>query len=293
MPLFSMTGFGRREGTLHNQQICLELRSVNNRYLDIFSKLPRHLNYLENSLRQQIRSRLVRGSISLTVSVIGDSANQSPLTYNTRLVENYLQMAEDISRRFKVAGKVELSHILALPDLFSGGDNSITDAHTSEFLQELLDKAIDDLLVMREQEGASLERDLRARVLKMQSLLQEILSLEPMRIVALRDRYLTRLQSLITDREIDPIRLHQEIGKMAERLDISEEITRFGAHCAFFLQTLGEASNQGKKLNFILQEMTREANTLGTKCLDAGISALAVSLKDEVETIREQVQNIQ
>ena len=288
-----MTGYGKRESTFNGISCQIEIRSVNNRFLDITSRLPRHMAGLENTIRTNVRSRLARGSVNCSVILGQGERDNIPTSWSEPLVREYVRLAREIQEKFHLSGEISINQVLALPDLFSysetNSDNAALEAHV---LSEI-DKTLDAVVEMRLHEGANLAHDLRARLQRIDGILDHIATLDPTRIQYWRDRFSERIKTLMGEAELDPIRVVQEASIIADRLDITEEITRFRSHNKLFLAALDETANQGKKLNFILQEMGREANTLGTKCQSAEITALAIQLKDEVETIREQVQNIE
>lgn len=288
-----MTGYGKRESLFQGVSCQVEIRSVNGRFLDISCRLPRQLAAQENAVRTAIRARLARGSVNCSVVLGQGEQGTMPVAWNETLVREYLRLAHEIQAKFALPGEVRIDQVLALPELFtysdSGAEASALEAHV---LSEI-DKALDSVVEMRLQEGANLARDLNTRVSRIDGILDRIAVLDPERIAYWRDRFSERIKALVGEAGLDPLRVVQEASIIADRLDITEEITRFRSHNKLFVAALDESANQGKKLNFILQEMGREANTLGTKCQSAEIAALAISLKDEVETIREQVQNIE
>jgi len=293
MPISSMTGYGRSDSSWHDAPFTVEVRSVNSRFLETTCKLPKRLAHLEALVRNTIRSQITRGSLTCQVIMgLGDK-DTVPFSYNDRLVQETIRIAHEIQQKYGISGEISIQQILALPDLFqfseSGDDAKALEIH----LVNEVSKALAAMQVMRIQEGTNLANDLRTRVQHLNEILDQVSQLDPGRIQYWRDRFTGRLRELMGDKGLDPLRVLQEASIIADRLDITEEITRFRSHNKLFLQALDEASNQGKKLNFILQEMGREANTLGTKCQTAEIAALAIALKDEVETIREQVQNIE
>jgi len=293
MALSSMTGYGRSDSTWHDAPFSVEVRSVNSRFLETTCKLPKSLAHLEALLRSTIRGQINRGSLTCIITMGQGEKDTVPVSYNERLVQETIRIAREIQTKHGLAGEVTISQILSLPDVFqfneSGADAQALEAH---LISEVA-KAIANLQVMREQEGANLARDLRSRVSRLNDLLDQVSVLDPGRIQYWRDRFTARVKELMGDHGLDPMRVLQEASIIADRLDITEEITRFRSHNQLFVKALDENANQGKKLNFILQEMGREANTLGTKCQTAEIAAIAIALKDEVETIREQVQNIE
>ena len=288
-----MTGYGRSDSSWRDASFSVEVRSVNNRFLEVGCKLPKNLAHLETLLRTTVRAHLTRGSVTCIVTMGQGDKDTVPVAYNERMVQEYLRIAREIQAKHGLAGDISIAQLLTLPDLFqftgSGADDQALEAH----LVQQIEKALEALKAMRILEGKNLADDLRTRVHRLDTILDQIAVLDPGRIQYWRDRFTTRVQELMGETSLDPVRVLQEASIIADRLDITEEIIRFKSHNQLFLKALDEPSNQGKKLNFILQEMGREANTLGTKCQTAEIAALAIALKDEAETIREQVQNIE
>ncbi len=288
-----MTGYGRSDSTFANTPVSIEVRTVNGRFLETSVKLPKNLAHLEASIRSAIRAQINRGSVSCCITMAQGEKGNIPTGYNQALVQEYLRIAKQIQTDNNLSGEVSLKEVLSLPDLLQFAESGDQSADLEAHIYAELEKALDALKAMRLQEGANLAADLKSRVAKLDASLEQIAVLDPERIAYWRDRFQARVQELMGESTLDPVRVLQEASIIADRLDITEEITRFRSHNQLFLKALDEPSNQGKKLNFILQEMGREANTLGTKCQTAAIAAIAISLKDEIETIREQVQNIE
>jgi uncharacterized protein (TIGR00255 family) len=292
MAIISMTGYGKDEFKLHGTQCTVEVRSVNNRFLEISCHLPKTFSYLEFALKEEVKKFLARGSVNLTVT-FGDSEEGSvPTGYSTEAVEAYLKIANDIKTKYHLTGEPTLEQVLSLPNVLVY-ESEEDQKETEELIKASLDRALQSLVQMREKEGLNLKKDLEARVHEMDSILDEVKVLDPERIVEWKQKFEERLQKLVGEAGLDPVRVTQEASIIADRLDFNEEITRFKSHNKLFLATLEQGANQGKKLTFILQEMGREANTLATKCQSAKIAALAIRLKDSVETIREQTMNIE
>ncbi len=292
MAILSITGFGKSESMFNGISCVIEVRSVNNRFLDISCKLPKNLAYLENSFKNQIKEKLVRGSVIFSVTLGAGTAGNIPVSYNETAIEKFVAITKAMQAKFGVSGDIKLEHILALPEVLQfsdcGSDNEALEKH----LAAELDNALDQVTEMRAKEGANLAADLTNRVNHLNDVLSKVEVLDPQRIENWKVKFRDRLNVLLADTEIDEVRLLQEACIMADKLDIKEEITRFKSHNKLFLNALKEGGAQGKNLGFILQEMGREANTLGTKCQSAEIAALAIELKNEVECIREQSLNI-
>lgn len=293
MSLFSMTGYGKSESNFHGTPCTVEVRSVNNRFLDIVCKLPKELSYFEPEIKNIIKAKLSRGSLNVVITLGANESSSIPRSYNKELVEAILNIAKNIQETHNIQGEVRLEHLLNQPEIFSyKNDSSLEDAFSSHIANEL-EKALSALIEMRKIEGENLKKDLLTRLDTLENTLDKIEPLDPLRIISWKEKFQERLKVLLGETEIDPARILQEASITADKLDINEEITRFRSHNKLFLKAIQEGGSQGKKMNFILQEMGREANTLGTKCQDAEIQSLAILLKDEIESMREQVMNLE
>lgn len=298
MSIISMTGFGKSESTLNGTTCVIEVRSVNSRFLEISSKIPKNFAYLENDLKAIIKDKLARGSVNLSITLGEGAVGNIPVCYNDTAVAKFVEITKAMLNEMQakygnlIEHEIKLEHILAIPEVLqftdAGADNEAWAAH----LKKELGKALDGVIAMREKEGANLAADLTKRVAHLENVLAKIEVLDPQRIETWKVKFKERVDALMKDSEIDDVRLLQEACIMADKLDIHEEITRFHSHNKLFLDALKKGGAQGKNLGFILQEMGREANTLGTKCQSAEIAALAIELKNEIECIREQSLNI-
>ena len=293
MAVLSMTGYGKTEFYFKDKQCTIEIRSVNNRFLDIVTKIPKEISFIENDLKALVKSKLYRGTINISITLKTSETEAIPVSYNEKAIEALLKITNEIKAKYNVTGNVSIENILTLPDILIYENNSEDSVLLKEKILENTEIAVQDLIEMRKQEGANLILDLKKRILHLEQLLDEIKILDPRRIVSWKEKFQERLKILLNDTEIDETRLLQEASIIADKLDINEEITRFKSHNKLFLSILEASGAQGKKLNFVLQEMGREANTLGTKSQDAKIQALAIELKDEVESMREQIMNIE
>ena len=292
MSIISMTGFGKSESTLNGVSCVIEVRSVNSRFLEISSKIPKNFAYLENDLKAQIKEKLARGSVNMSITLGEGNVGNIPVCYNEAAISKFVEITKAMQAKYGIAGEIKLEHVLSIPEVLqftdAGADNEAWEKH----LKAELNKALDGVIAMREKEGANLAADLEKRVNHLNAVLDKVEVLDPQRIETWKVKFRERINSLMKDSEIDDVRLLQEACIMADKLDIHEEITRFRSHNKLFLDALKKGGAQGKNLGFILQEMGREANTLGTKCQSAEIAALAIELKNEIECIREQSLNI-
>lgn len=292
MSIISMTGFGKSESNFQGTSCVIEVRSVNSRFLEISSRIPKNFAYLENDFKNLIKEKLSRGSVNFSITLGAGSVGNIPVCYNEEAIGKFVDITKAMQTKFGIAGEIKLEHVLSIPEVLqftdAGADNEAWEKH----LTAELSKALDGVNAMREKEGANLALDLERRVKHLNEVLDKVEVLDPKRIDIWKDKFRERINGLMKDTEIDEVRLLQEACIMADKLDIHEEITRFRSHNKLFLDALAKGGAQGKNLGFILQEMGREANTLGTKCQSADIAALAIELKNEIECIREQSLNI-
>lgn len=295
--LTSMTGFGRGEHTGEfGISVTAEIRSVNSRFLETSVRLPRTMSEREFEVREIIRKGLGRGKINLNVTITsGDDAASVALTVNEVAARGYFLLLDKLRTVAGVTAEITLRDLTSFSDVFVS-DGAGTDRAAEEWhvVQESIRKAIDSLNGMRQQEGAELEKDFRNRIANLESIVNAV---EVQSKDAAKDEYTAlkqRVAELIGDSAVlNSERLELEIALLAERLDITEEIVRFRSHIKFFLEALESKEPSGRKLNFLLQEMNREINTMGSKSTNAAIAHVVVGAKEEMEKIREQVQNIE
>lgn len=285
-----MTGYALVQDHIGSDKCTLEIRSVNGRFLECNIKIPKELIFCEQPLKQRIKEHITRGSVSVFINFEKVATGQN-IAADTSAIKQYLATAKWLEQKYAIPNDLSFSHLLAMPEVLNSETTSAAPEMEKDLLS-LLDIAMASFTQMRSQEGDFLEKDMRERIARIEVVLHEISDLAPQRVQKWQNKFAERIREL-SGEILDPVRISQEASILADRLDISEEIIRFHSHNALFLQTLDEPGKQGKKLNFILQEMGREANTLGTKCQDAYIAKLAITLKEEVESMREQVQNIE
>ncbi|MBS1904274.1 MAG: YicC family protein [Bacteroidetes bacterium] len=295
-----MTGFGRGEVTSSKEGSGLtataEIRSVNSRFLETSIRLPRTLSEREFEVRELIRKGLGRGKVSLNVTISGgdDSAN-IPLSVNETAAKGYFELLDRLRTITGVTAEITVRDLTSFNDVFlTDGASGARAAQEWELVQAAIVKAIENLNSMRKQEGAELEKDFRGRIATLETIVAEIEAKSADASKQEFERMKERVKELVDDPAvIKNERLELEIAILAERLDITEEIVRFRSHIKFFLEALDGSEAAGRKLNFLLQEMNREINTMGSKSGDAPLAHRVVVAKEELEKIREQVQNIE
>ncbi|MGB7574028.1 MAG: YicC/YloC family endoribonuclease [Thermodesulfobacteriota bacterium] len=291
--LKSMTGFGRAEGATTLGKVVVESRSVNHRYCDINIKLPKRLSLFENRVKEIVRSQVSRGRIDVSLRLDGVGEERVQLSVDLDLAEQYYRVLRDLKERLQLKDEVTLALLAGAKDLITAKEES---GDIEPYWQEVLPilkqsfKNMDD---MKRLEGESLTKDLQQRLEHIAQQLQIIKQQFPSRLKATFTRLHDRLRSLLEGMESDPLRFQQEVGFLAERMDITEEIVRGESHLAQFGTLLGGNEPVGRKMDFLLQEINREINTVSAKANDAEISQNVVEIKSELEKIREQVQNIE
>ena len=289
----SMTGFGAAEGDVGALRISVEARSVNHRFFNPTLKLPGALSHLEGELREALKARVARGHVTLAIWARDES--DSGLGIDEERVARYAAELKALQQRLGLAGEVELKTLLKLPQVFADNRRDSLPDLPADVILPLADEAIRRLQEMRAEEGDALERILRAHLELLAAALDRISRRAPVRLQEQHVRLSEAVQALVGKAGADPARIAQEVAIISERLDIAEEVNRFRAHLDAFRKSLdsGDPAGVGKRLGFILQEMLRETNTIGSKGADTAILAEVVSLKEELERMREQVENVE
>ncbi len=287
-----MTGFGTAEGAVGGARVTVEVRSVNHRFFNPSIKLPNALARWEVEVREALRRGIARGAVTLSARI--DHAAASGVGIDEHRLGEYVTRLRELQQRFGFSEPLDLATVLRLPEVVvSGGAEPA--AGTVEELLAVVDRAVAALTVMRGVEGERLAEYLVERLENVGSALDRIAERAPKRLVEQRDRLRASVREIAAGVSVDDARLEQEIAILADRLDVSEELSRFRAHLAAFRDTLraGPEDGVGKRLGFLLQEMLREANTTGSKANDAVVVGDVVLIKEELERTREQVENLE
>ncbi len=289
-----MTGYGRNEVGEPDNRLVIEVRSLNNRYLDIQLKSPRSLASLEARIRKYVQDRFARGRFDIFISRSGDQERPVRLAVNKTLAEHYIAVLRDLKTHYGLAGDVDLSLVAGFPDVVSTEETREDPETVWQNLYDGLKEALDELECMRAEEGAILAQDVAERLATIDGLIGKIRTKTPVTVELARKRMTDTLGRLLSEQP-DPVRIAQEIAILAERTDVTEELTRLGSHVSQFQAMLADSSPEGvgRKLDFLIQEIGREVNTIASKAMDAEISLNAVHIKAELEKIREQIQNIE
>lgn len=289
----SMTGYGRGEWQADDKRIEAEIRSFNHRYLDISIRLPRKLNPLEGQVRNLLKQRVSRGRLEVSVQLEDTSAGEQKLELDLSLAKDIHSALGILQKTLNLPGEIRLETLANFRDLFVRKEKEVDLEKEWASLQISLENALTSLDQMRQNEGLNLRNDFLDRLKTVEDLVQKIADQSPFSLKAARDRLAERVAELSGGLEVDPSRLAQEVAFLAERSDITEELVRLKSHLNQFREMLDRPEPMGRKMEFLLQEFNREANTIGSKANDAGISHLTVEIKSELEKMREQVQNVE
>lgn len=287
-----MTGISKAEATENGIKTTVEIKSLNGRYLEINSRLPRSISYKEIELRDTVKSIISRGSISINVTLEFESAAKM-FSIDEQTASAVFESLKSLNRKLKIKEQVKLEHLLTFSQFFNNQENNSDSELQWKIVKRTLITALKKIDQMRAKEGQQIIRDFQYRIKKVASAVEKIESLSVKRVMDEREKIRLRIAQLFESDEIDENRIQMEIVLVANRLDVSEECVRLRSHVKFFNETTKLNEPVGQKLNFLLQEMNREINTIGSKSDSAEISQIVIGVKEELERIREQVQNIE
>ncbi len=291
--LTSMTGFGRAEAKTDRGRFTVEVRSVNHRFLEISPRLPRPLSLLEPKVVEFVQQKVSRGKITVGVSMEGEGAGAVAVTFDRDLAARYLELARELREQHGVDGDLDVRTLLTLPQVLVREDQTLSEEEAWADLAPTLEKALEAFGGMRRREGEALARDLLERVGTIREAVDRVQACVPKVVEAVRVRLRDRLAEISEDAEYNRNRLEVELALFADRADITEECVRLRSHCDQFEEFVGDSQPAGRRLKFLLEEMHREVNTIGSKGQDTEISRDVLAMKEEVERIREQVLNIE
>jgi uncharacterized protein (TIGR00255 family) len=291
----SMTGYGRAEAAKDGVRLEIEIRSVNNRFLDLAIRLPRALSPLEGKVKEIVQSEVARGRVNVSVSLDEASAAAEEIDFDPAVAEATIAFLKKMKKQFRLAGEIEVGTLAAFPEIVKRRKKEWSEEELWPLAEKLLRKALKDFNAMRATEGKALAADLRKRVALLDRELDRIEKRSPKRALEAKEALRRRVNELLKSEsmQISEERLAAEVAILVDRMDCTEEVVRFRSHNAQFLECLDDGEAVGKRLNFLLQEMNREANTIGSKANDAEVARGAILLKEETEKIREQIQNIE
>ena len=288
-----MTGYGRAVETLLEREFTVEVRSVNNRYLDCNVKLPRSLAFAEDAVKQRVKGAVSRGKVDVFVSVGANGGEQVRVSLNRPVLEGYLEALRTMVADYGVKDDISTSTLSRLPEIFQVEKPQEDEDGLREALLQVTDRALEAYNAMRTTEGAALEADLRSRGETILGLISQVEAGSGQTVSDYRARLEAKMQEVLANTAIDESRIFQEAAIFADKVAVDEETVRLRSHLAQMNAMLTAGGPIGRKLDFLLQEMNREANTIGSKCSDLRLAQIVVEIKAELEKIREQTQNIE
>ena len=289
----SMTGYGRSVETRNGREFTVEVRSVNNRYLDCAVRLPRLVAFGEDAVKQAVKNTISRGKVDVFVSVRSEGGEQGTVTLNTALAEGYLAAMRQMAETFGLENDVKVSELSRLPEVFTVDKPEVDEEALLADLMAVTNEALAGYDAMRTTEGAALDHDLRSRGARILELVGQVEKQSPKTVSDYRARLEAKLREVLANTAIDESRILTEAAIFADKVAVDEETVRLRSHLHQMNAMLDAGGAIGRKLDFLLQEMNREANTIGSKCTDVAVARIVVDIKAELEKIREQVQNVE
>ncbi len=289
----SMTGFGRAQGSRDGINITVELKSVNSRYLEFNSRLPRGYLFLEDKLKSYLQSRISRGKVEMFVSIENIGNKDITVTLNKGYLDSYMSALADLSKTYGIKNKVTTADFIGMSDAFVIGRAEIDEESVSEAVLSVTAEAVDNFINMRRTEGAKLSEDVKSRARFILDKVSFVEEKSPETVTAYREKLEAKIRDLLGDAKFDESRIITETAIFADKVAVAEETVRLRSHIEQLTKMLDSDEAVGRKLDFIVQEMNRETNTIGSKASDLEIAQTVVEIKAEIEKIREQIQNIE
>jgi uncharacterized protein (TIGR00255 family) len=289
-----MTGFGKSEGVYENKHYTIEVRSVNSRFCEISFRYPKNLTPKDLDLKEIVRQKLTRGKIFVSVSLNNNGDNKLNLSVNKDVVKEYLNILKNIRKAIGSKEKIKVEHLLHFSEVLSAEQSEEIGDDEYQFICDLLKEALEDIGVMKMKEGDFLKKDISERLDIIEKEVEDIFETGKSKLPMVRNKVMERISQFLEDKSIlDEKRLELETIILLEKLDITEECVRLKSHIKYFRDCANSNEYAGRRLNFLIQEFNREINTIASKAMDAEISQKASYLKEEIEKIREQIQNIE
>ena len=289
----SMTGYGRCVETVGGREFTVELRSVNNRYLDCAVKLPRALSFAEDAVKQAVKGAISRGKVDVFISLRSESAQDVKITLNAPMVDGYIAAMRQMAKDYGIREDISVSLLSRMPDVFTVDKPEVDEEQLLSDLLSVVGKALERFDAMRTAEGNALENDLRSRGETILSLVEQVEAGSGQTVADYRTRLENKLKEVLANTAIDESRILTEAAIFSDKIAVDEETVRLRSHLDQMNNMLTTGGAIGRKLDFLLQEMNRESNTIGSKCTDVRLARIVVDIKAELEKIREQTQNIE
>ena len=289
----SMTGYGRAVETVNGREFTVELRSVNNRYLDCSVRLPRILSFAEDAVKQAVKASISRGKVDVFITVRSEAGDEVQVTLNKSVLQSYLAAMHQMVDEFGVKDDISVSAVSRLPEVFVIEKPQVDEEQLMADLMSVVAKALEGYDAMRKAEGEALDRDLRSRGETILTLVSQVEEGNGKTVSDYRIRLENKIREVLANTAIDESRILTEAAIFADKVAVDEETVRLRSHLKQMNSMLTTGGAVGRKLDFLLQEMNREANTIGSKCTDVNLARIVVDIKAELEKIREQTQNIE
>ena len=288
-----MTGYGRAVETVNGREFTVELRSVNNRYLDCSVRLPRILSFGEDAVKQAVKNSISRGKVDVYISVRSENGDEVQVNLNKAVLESYLTAMRQMVAEYGVVDDISASAVSRLPEVFTLEKPQVDEEQLLADLMTVVGKALEGYDAMRRTEGEALDRDLRSRGQTILDLVAQVETGNAQTVIDYRTRLENKLKEVLANTQLDESRILTEAAIFADKVAVDEETVRLRSHLQQMNTMLTTGGAVGRKLDFLLQEMNREANTIGSKCTDVNLARVVVDIKAELEKIREQTQNIE
>lgn len=291
--VLSMTGYGRARLTLHGRDITVEIKSVNSRYFEYSSRMPRGYSFLEDKLKKLVNGKIARGKAELNLTIVNVEAPDTVITPNIELARQYKAAMDEMARQLDMRNDVSLSGLCRFPDMFSAVHAEADEAELWQNVQAVAAAALENFAAMRAAEGEKLREDVLARLCTLEKDVGFIEQTSAARVQKYTDKLYARLKELLDGRDIDDARILTEAAIFADKTAVDEETVRLRSHIRQYRDILALSEPVGRKLDFLTQELNRETNTIGSKCNELDITRVVVEMKGEIEKIREQIQNLE
>ena len=289
----SMTGFGRAEEIIDGKDISVEIKSVNHRYLEMSLKVPRNYGYIEEKLKSHLKSKISRGKLDVSVTILNLENSNADVEINASLAKSYVDSLREIGDALSLNDDLSLSTISRFQDIFIIRKSEEDEDAVWSACEKVANKAIDAFVAMREAEGTKMKEDLLSNVEKIEAYVSLIEKMSPETSKAYYEKLYSKMQEILSDSQIDEQRLITEAAIFSEKIAVDEETVRLKSHISQFREIIETDGPVGRKLDFLIQEFNREANTIGSKAQNADIAKLVVEIKSDIEKIREQIQNVE
>lgn len=289
----SMTGFGREHKVIDGREYLVEIRSVNSRYYEFTAKLPRQYMYLEEKLKTLLKEKISRGKVEVSLSVYNIKSKETAVTVNDLVVENYVTAMREAGEKFGLKDDLSLNSIFKMTDAFNVVREDVDEEEIWLAVKETAEGALDKFVKMRETEGEKMKADILEKLSNIEAMIEKVCEYSPETVKAYRERLMAKMTEILENKQIDEQRILLEAGIFAEKIAVDEETVRLKSHFEQFRKMLDTEELVGRKLDFLVQELNRETNTIGSKAQDLRITRIVVDVKSEIEKIREQIQNIE